>query len=238
MAQTWDVVARRLANTALKSQRRAQKYLTEADPRLASRKYSRAYGVNRALDAYKGYLGQALKTQGLLKNLEGNINTRAQGAGMSEALRSKLYATEQAPLSKQYANLMSSAQTAQTGYEQARQRWQDAMDAWSQRRQARYEQILAPYTSFEKVAPLLQEAHTYKPPVQYASSGSGSSRSSGGSRTYRTTRTVSGGGTSTRKTNQSFKNALQNRARSDLSNILSGLLGGKKKKKSTSGFGW
>ena len=218
-------------------------------------KYSNQYGLNAAESALKGATQQALKQQKLIEGLEGNINTRAQSSGMSEALRAKLYASEKTPLTKQYSNLLRSQESAQTTYDLARQRVADMMDLAQSQREWKYNQ-------FQSKLALLKELMAYDA-AAVGSSGGGGSR--GGSRSGSSSRggsSVSRTGTTAKKKTpgqvmgsdlgKNIFSAVKSssgayRPKSTLSNILYKyidplyLLNTKKKSKkktSTSSFNW
>jgi hypothetical protein len=63
---------------------------------------------------------QIQNTEDLLTNLESDINARASGMAMTEPLRQRLLATEQAPITKELQQLSSLAGVQQTGVTSAR----------------------------------------------------------------------------------------------------------------------
>jgi hypothetical protein len=236
-------LARQQRGAARNLNRLTQKY--GESPRVYN-VYAKRYGLGRAESQLGGVVRQVGAAESRLKNLEGNVNQRIGGMGLSEAERQRMYTAERKPLSEQYTNLIASQKTAQETYNIARQRVADLMAMRESRIKNQMNAWQAKMDALSSSIPLYKAAYQNEPAriptaqrralrQQRATARTASRAYYSPARTSIAARTTSSG---SRKTTQSFKNALQSSVRSDLSNILSRLLVGKKKKKSTGGFNW
>jgi hypothetical protein len=173
MAINWNAMVK----NAAKAYQSAQNYGAARNYNIASKQFSQQLGLDTLLKSVKGYGQQALKSQGRLNALEGNVGKRISGMGLNEAERQRMYSAERVPLAKQYSDLMSAQNIATQGYNQAKDRYGDLMAAWEKRRQSSIDRRLAPYESFKTLAPLYEKADNMKPAttsVAKTSSGTGS----------------------------------------------------------------
>lgn len=132
------------------------------------RKYAEELGIPQKEKVASGFEKALLDLEGLLDNLEEDINARVRGRLVSEAQRRRMLAAEYAPLAKRMSALERSASRAKSGLSYARQRLADLLSA-QQADIARQQQIAGlPLEYGMKYIPYYKEALTYETPAEKA----------------------------------------------------------------------
>lgn len=93
------------------------------------KQYGQELGVPQKLKDISDIQGQVNKTEDILNNLEGQLNSRIQGMGVTEAQRQRRLQIEEKPYREQYSQLVTGLGRAETGLTNLRQLMSDYISA-------------------------------------------------------------------------------------------------------------